>query len=95
MTPSRRAAETILLVGGPADGRRVMIDGRPKVYFVPRINRLDLSLDPDENPMQAVHMSRIAEEYVRSERQVYLHSSISHMDVVEALVAGYRHEIGQ
>lgn len=94
MTPARRAAETMLLVGGPADGRRVMIDGRPKVYYVPRVNRLDLSINPRDE-MEAQHISRFAEEYIRAERQVYLHSSIAHMDVVEALVRGYRHEVEQ
>lgn len=94
MTLSRRAAETMLLVGGPADGRRVVIDGRPKVYYVPRANRLDMSINPRDQT-EETYISQIAEEYVRSERRVYLHSSVAHMDVVSMLVAGYRHEVGK
>lgn len=94
MNPSRRAAETMLLVGGPADGRRVVIDGRPKVYYVPRLNRLDMSINP-RNEMEATHIKQVAEEYIRSERGVYMHESISHMDVVEVLTTGYRNEISQ
>lgn len=94
MTPSRLAAEPMLLVGGPADGRRVVIDGRPKAYYVPRVNRLDMSINPRDK-MEATHIKRIAEEYIRSERGVYMHESISHMDVVEVLTAGYRNEISQ
>lgn len=84
----------MLLVGGPADGRRVKIDGRPKVYFVPRVNRLDMSISPRDE-IEAVHISRVAEEYVRVDRQIYLHSSISNIDIIDALVAGYRFEIGK
>lgn len=77
--------KTMVLVGGPCDGRRVKIDGRPKIYYVPRVNRIDFSVRPRDS----------IEEYVRAEDRVYVHSSISHLNVVDLLVSGYRNEIGQ
>lgn len=86
--------KVMVLVGGPCDGRRVKIDGRPKVYYVPRVNRLDFSITP-RDPVEESCIKEIYEEYVRIENRVYAHSSVSHLDVVDLLVSGYRNEIGQ
>lgn len=86
--------KTMVLVGGPCDGRRVKIDGRPRIYYVPRVNRIDLSIRPLD-AQEAAYVKEIAEEYVRVEDRVYAHSSVSHLNVVDILVNGYRNEIGQ
>lgn len=88
------ADNLMVLVGGPCDGRRVQIDGRPKVYYVPRINRIDMSINPRDE-MEARYIKDMAEEYIRRERGVYMHYSIDHMDVFDVLTQGYRSEIGK
>lgn len=87
-------SEVMLLVGGPADGRRVKTDGRPKVYYLPKSNRLDLHLSVRDDYEASMFKEVGIEEYVLCESNVYMHSSISHMDVVAVLTSGYRCEIG-
>lgn len=88
-------SDVMLLVGGPCDGRRIKADGRPKVYYLPRTNRLDLSIEPPRYPEEAVYMAQVTEEYVRTYDNVYVHHSIRDLDVVGLLTAGYRCEIGK
>lgn len=85
--------ETVLLVGGPADGRRIKTDGRSSIYYVPRINRIDPGINP-RDPVEASYFETIAEEYRRKEFGVYMHNSICDLDVIDVLTAGYRCEIG-
>jgi len=87
-------SDVMILVAGPCDGRRVKIDGRPRVYYVPRVNRIDMKINPRDET-EARYIKEIAEEYVRCESGVYMHESISHLDVVAVLTAGYRNEIGE
>jgi len=88
-------SETMLMIGGPMDGRRVQIDGRPKVYFVPRANRLDLNISPPRDEHESRYMKDVTEEYVRIEKGVYAHCSVAHLDVIDLLTSGYRCEIGK
>ena len=93
---SERQSEdvVVVLVGGPADGRRVRVDGRPNVYFVPRANRLDMSISPRDE-VEARFIADIADEYVRRGRNIYVHHSLLHLDEMDLLTAGYRPEIGK
>ena len=84
----------VVLVGGPADGRRVAVDGRPNVYFVPRVNRLDMSIRPREEA-EAFFIADVADEYLRRGKNLYVHHSLSHLDEMDLLTSGYRPELGK
>jgi hypothetical protein len=88
-------SETMLMIGGPIDGMRVQIDGRPKVYFVVKANRLGLNISSPRDEQESRYMREVTEEYVRVEGRVYAHYSIAHLDVIDLLASGYRCEIGK
>lgn len=101
-----RKESRVLLIGGPADGRRIIVEGNPPTRQSVEVAACDarqsnlLLSDANADPLKATmshHLYKL--ERLRSvsretgrhtEYYVYMHDSLD--DVVSALIGGYKAE---
>ena len=89
---------TAVLVGGPADGRRLAINPalREIRVFGLRVNYTShLSADAVPVASSHAHMERYLETFGAEGVRVYAHESIPHGVAMRQLIEGYRPEIVQ
>lgn len=85
-----------VLIGGPADGRRVETD-RERVCRVPRLVPMSARVEPLNPREETMRMEYDEYRIIRlmDDAFIGLHHTVSERQMFNALVGGYRNEIGR
>ncbi len=85
----------VVLIGGPADGRRIDLDGQARSLRIPMMEAVPTLWEASDVSMKStMREDTYVIQRLSNDIWVGLHDSINPRDFIGRLAAGYRAELG-